>query len=85
MYFKAEVEVSTRDGVLNPESKAILNALQTHNFPILELKVTKKFYINLESNSKYEAMKLLQVACNDLLSNPVVQDYSINILDEGVK
>ena len=79
MRFTAQIEISTKDGVLNPESKAILQALQGHNFPILDLTLNKRFYITLESKDKKSALKTLETACQDLLSNPVIQDYKIDI------
>lgn len=79
MQFKAEIEIATRSGVLNPESKAILQALQSHNFAISSLSMNKKFYLSLESDSKESAMKTLQEACEDFLANPIIQDYTIHI------
>ncbi|RDU60614.1 phosphoribosylformylglycinamidine synthase subunit PurS [Helicobacter sp. MIT 14-3879] len=79
MQFEAQIEVATRKGVLNPESKAILQALQSHNFPISSLSMNTKFYLSLESNSKENAIKTLQEACKELLVNPIIQDYTIHI------
>lgn len=79
MQFKAEIEIATRNGVLNPESKAILQALQSHNFAISKLSMNKKFYLSLESDSKESAMKTLQEACEEFLANPIIQDYIIHI------
>ncbi|STQ85407.1 phosphoribosylformylglycinamidine synthase, purS protein [Helicobacter muridarum] len=79
MQFKAEIEIATRNGVLNPESKAILQALQSHNFAISKLSMNKKFYLSLESDSKENAMKTLQEACEEFLANPIIQDYIIHI------
>lgn len=79
MRFKAEIEVSTRQDVLNPESKAILQSLQNLHFPILDLKLNKKFYVNIESKNEKEAIDTLEIACKELLANPIIEDYTISI------
>lgn len=79
MRFKAEIEVSTRQDVLNPESKAILQSLQNLYFPILDLKLNKKFYVNIESKNEKEAIDTLEIACKELLANPIIEDYTISI------
>lgn len=81
MRFKAIVEISTRKDVLNPEAKAILQALQSLDFPILDLSLNKKFYIDIESKSKNDAFKKLENACKELLANPIIEDYIIAIED----
>ncbi|RDU70854.1 phosphoribosylformylglycinamidine synthase, purS protein [Helicobacter aurati] len=79
MQFEAQIEIATRDGILNPESKAVLQALQSHNFAISRLEMNKRFYLSLESDSKENAMKTVQRACEELLANPIIEDYTIHI------
>lgn len=81
MRFKATIEISTRQDVLNPEAKAILQALQNLDIPILDLSLNKKFYINIKSRSKDDALKKIEKACKELLANPVIEDYTIELLD----
>ncbi|RDU65711.1 phosphoribosylformylglycinamidine synthase, purS protein [Helicobacter didelphidarum] len=79
MLYQAEIEVCTRNGVLNPESKAILHALRGHDFAVLDVTMNKKFYLTLESDSKDHALKVLNKICEDFLANPIIQDYTIHI------
>ncbi len=79
MVYAVEVEISTKDGVLNPESKAILHALQTHDFAVSNLVMNKKFYFTLESPTQQEAEETVKSLCEDFLANSIIQNYSIVI------
>lgn len=79
MRIKAEIEISTREDVLNPEAKAILHALQSLQFNVKDLTLNKKFYIDIESKSKNDAFKKLDSMCKDLLANPIIENYTISI------
>ncbi len=79
MLYNIDIEITTRQGVLNPEEKAILQALQGHEFDISNLIMSKKFYITLESANKQEAEKKAQQMCEEFLANPIIQDYTIHI------
>lgn len=79
MQFKVEIEVTTRQGVLNPEEKAITQALHGHNFAVSNLIMNKKFYFLLESANSKEAQHKAEEICQDFLANPIIQDYTIQI------
>lgn len=79
MRYSISIEVSTRNGVLNPESKAILQALQGHDFAVSKLTMNKKFYIELEATDIKEAESLSSKMCEDFLANPIIQDYTIEV------
>ncbi|MWV61196.1 phosphoribosylformylglycinamidine synthase subunit PurS [Helicobacter saguini] len=81
MLFKAQIEISTRKDVLNPEAKAILQALQSLQFSVNDLQLNKKIYISIESKSKNDAFKKLDSMCKELLANPIIEDYIISIED----
>ena len=78
MRYDITIEVSTRDGVLNPESKAILQALQGHDFAVSKLTMNKIFYLTLEAKDKVEA-QISKDMCEDFLANPIIQDYTIKV------
>lgn len=79
MRYNITIEVSTRDGVLNPESKAILQALQGHDFAVSELIMNKRFYLRLDANNIKEAESLANKMCEDFLANTITQDYTIDV------
>lgn len=81
MKFKIEIEVKTKDGVLNPESKTIYQALNNHGYAIESLVMNRKFYIVLDSNSSEEALITARKMSEELLANTIIQDFDITITD----
>lgn len=79
MRFKAEIEISTREGILNPEEKAISNTLKNMGLNLNSLSLNKKFYIDFESENMQSARKDIKSLTTDLLANTIVQDYEVHI------
>ncbi len=77
----AEVIVNYKIGILDPEAKAIQNALSSMGYEDVEQVVTGKYFqltfgpkVNKET-----AENLTKESCDKLLSNPVIQDYSFQL------
>lgn len=79
MSYYITIEVSTKDGVLNPESKAILQALRGHDFAVSELTINKRFYLTIDAENAKKAKVLASKMCEDFLANPIIQDYTIDV------
>lgn len=78
---KAIVEVSLKDGILDPQAKAIFNALHSLGFEcVKDLKIAKKMTLDLSVENPQEAEKVAESMAKDLLSNPVIENYKIEIL-----
>ena len=77
---KARVHVTLRAGVLDPQGKAIGNALAALGFTGIGAVRQGKF-IELELAETDPARARVQVAamCDKLLANPVIEDYAIEI------
>jgi len=81
---KAKVFVRPKDGVLDPEGKAIRHALQSLAFEgVNSVRAGRYFELELEGYANGAAAREdLERMCRDLLSNPLVQDFSYEI-EEG--
>jgi len=78
--FKAKVHVTLKRSVLDPQGQTILQALSHMNFSdVKSCRVGKFFELEVESDSKEKAESKLHQAAKDLLSNPVIEDYSLEI------
>lgn len=78
---KAVVEVSLKEGILDPQAKAIFNALHSLGFDcVKDLKIAKKMTLDLNLENPQEAEKIAESMAQDLLSNPVIENYKIEIL-----
>ncbi|MBX2860856.1 MAG: phosphoribosylaminoimidazolesuccinocarboxamide synthase [Vampirovibrio sp.] len=75
--YMASIRVQSRKNILNPESKTILNALHTMGYAsVQELRAGKEFSLKLTASSLIEAEKQIKTIGEDILSNPVIEDYS---------
>jgi len=78
---KAEVFVTLKRGVLDPQGKAIHHAVETVGYKgIADVRQGKYFEIELgEGLSDEEAREELERIAHDILSNPVIEDYRVEI------
>jgi phosphoribosylformylglycinamidine synthase PurS subunit len=84
---KARVTVYPRREILDPQGKAIRDALSRVGFPGVEdVRAGKSFEISLGTEDPRTADRQLREMCEKLLANTVVEDYSVEILAEtGVR
>lgn len=78
---KARVTVYPRREILDPQGKAIRDALNRVGFPGVEdVRAGKSFEISLGTLDPEAASRELRDMCERLLANTVVEDYSVEIL-----
>jgi phosphoribosylformylglycinamidine synthase len=77
----AKIVVTYKRGILDPEAKTIQHALGTLGYQdIADLEAGKYFEVKLkEGLQRTQAEKLVNEICERLLSNPVIQKYSIEL------
>ncbi|MCS6874364.1 MAG: phosphoribosylformylglycinamidine synthase subunit PurS [Pyrinomonadaceae bacterium] len=80
---KAKVYVTLKQGVLDPQGKAIHHSVELLGFEnIQDIRQGKYFEIQLNGSlSKDEAEKLVTQIAKEVLSNPVIEDYKVEIED----
>ncbi|HEY1945979.1 MAG TPA: phosphoribosylformylglycinamidine synthase subunit PurS [Bryobacteraceae bacterium] len=80
---QARVYVSMKTTVLDPQGQTICSALNgMGHHEIASVRQGKYFEIGLKDGTSREvAAKLLDEIARDLLSNPVIEDYRVEILD----
>jgi len=77
---KARVHVSLKTGVLDPQGKAIGNALASLGFTgIGEVRQGKLIEIELDESDAGKAREKVEAMCKELLANPVIENYDIEI------
>ncbi len=78
---KAEIEISLKDGILDPQAKTIFNALHSLGFScVRDLQIAKKMTLDLDLTDTNHANEQLESMSKDLLANPVIENYKIKIL-----
>lgn len=75
------VHVTLKKGVLDPQGKTIHRALETMGYQgIAEVRQGKYFEITLDDSlSRRAATELLERIARDLLANPVIEDYTVEV------
>jgi phosphoribosylformylglycinamidine synthase subunit PurS len=77
---KARVHVRLKAGVLDPQGKAIANALASLGFSgVGEVRQGKLIELELAEPDPERARAEVERMCRDLLANPVIEDYAIDI------
>ncbi|KAA1178651.1 MULTISPECIES: phosphoribosylformylglycinamidine synthase subunit PurS [Rhizobium] len=77
---KARVTVTLKNGVLDPQGKAIEGALGALGFDgVHQVRQGKVFDLELEGADKGKAEADLRAMCEKLLANTVIENFSISI------
>ena len=78
---KARVTVTLKNGVLDPQGKAIEGALGSLGFDgVGQVRQGKVFDLELNTPDKAKAEENLKAMCEKLLANTVIENYAIAIL-----
>ncbi len=78
--FSVKVLVSLKVDVMDPQGQTIRNALHTLGFnAVREVKAGKYFELLIDETDNQKAETMVQKICTDLLSNPVIEDFSYTI------
>jgi len=75
---KIKVIVTLKNGVLDPQGKAIQQTLNGMSFPeVREVRQGKYFDIEVNTNDEKKAKLKVEEMCKKLLVNLVIEDYKI--------
>jgi phosphoribosylformylglycinamidine synthase len=81
---KARVTVTLKNGVLDPQGKAIEHALGSLGFDgVGQVRQGKVFDIALDTADAEAAEAALNEMCDKLLANTVIEDYSVSVSGDG--
>ena len=77
---KARVTVTLKNGVLDPQGKAIEGALAALDFAgIGSVRQGKVFELELEGTDAAKAEDDIKAMCEKLLANTVIENYQVEI------
>ena len=75
---KIKVIITLKEGVLDPQGKAIQQTLNSMNFPqVKSVRQGKYFDIEVNESDENKAKSQVEVMCKKLLANLVIEDYKI--------
>ena len=77
---KARVTVTLKNGVLDPQGKAIEHALAGLGFGgVASVRQGKVFDIEIDSSDRTQAEADLKAMCDRLLANTVIENYTVEV------
>ena len=79
--FRIAIHIVPRRGLLDPQGKAVGDALHALGFSgVREVRIGRFVVLEVEASDAMEADALVREMCERLLANPVTEDFEI----EGV-
>ncbi len=78
---KAKVIITLKNGVLDPQGKAIEGALSGLGFSGVDNVRQGKFIeLDIDAANENEARKSVEAMCDKLLANKVIENYRVEIV-----
>jgi phosphoribosylformylglycinamidine synthase len=78
---KALIRITLKNGVLDPQGKAIANALGHFGFTgIADVRQGKFIEVALDETDADKAKAAVERMCKDLLANTVIENYAYDIV-----
>ena len=79
---KARIKITLKNGVLDPQGKAIQHALSALGIAgVDDVRQGKYIEVNLHETSPDKARETVERMCKDLLANTVIENYSYELLE----
>ncbi|MDZ4792289.1 MAG: phosphoribosylformylglycinamidine synthase subunit PurS [Hyphomicrobiales bacterium] len=77
---KARIKVTLKNGVLDPQGRAIVNALESLGFNgVKDVRSGKYIEVTLAETDPAKARADVERMCRELLSNPVMENFQFEL------
>ena len=80
---KATVLVRPKDGILDPQGQAVEGSLQQLGFAVADARVGRVIDLELDATDEAQARAQVERMCEQLLANPLIESYEIELRDNG--
>ncbi|MEM9136152.1 MAG: phosphoribosylformylglycinamidine synthase subunit PurS [Cyanobacteria bacterium P01_F01_bin.42] len=82
--YQAKIYVTLRPSVLDPAGTAVRSGLSHMGYDNIEqVRIGKYIELSIESENEANAEQQLDRVCDQLLANPVIEDYRIELSAAG--
>ena len=79
---KAKIFVTLKEGILDPQGRAVQQTLQTLGFSSVdEVRIGKFLEVDVQETNRSAAEAQIKSMCEKLLANPVIENYRFELLD----
>ncbi len=77
---KVHVYVTLKEGILDPQGKAVKHSLHTLGFTsVADVRIGKYIELSLNDSSTENLDSKIKEMCNNLLANTIVEDFRYEI------
>lgn len=84
MKFTAEINVMPLKALLDPQGKAVSHGLKNMGLSEIEnVRIGKHITLEIEASSKEEANVKVEEACKKLLSNPIMENFTFELVNSN--
>lgn len=78
--FKAEIDIMPQAALLDPQGKAVSSNMSKIGLAAIEnVRIGKHITLEVEAESEDKAKEMVEEACNKLLVNAIMEDYSFEL------
>jgi phosphoribosylformylglycinamidine synthase PurS subunit len=82
--FRCAIHIVPRHGILDPQGKAVADALHSLGFAdVSEVRVGRHVIVETEALTAASARARATAMCEKLLANPVTEDFEIASVEEA--
>jgi phosphoribosylformylglycinamidine synthase len=78
---RATVVVRPKQGILDPQGQAVESSLRQLGFAVDEARVGRVVDLEVDSNDATAARAEVERMCEQLLANPLIESYEIELAD----
>lgn len=81
MLYSGRIHVTLKPGVLDPQGDTVARSLAALGYDqVKQVRVGKYLQVGLEAEGPEEARAVLEEMCRQLLANPVIEQYEIEVV-----
>lgn len=78
------VDVMLKPEILDPQGRAVQGALGRLGLTgVLDVRQGKQFVIDLDGDLEGDRLALMHTLAEELLSNPVIENYSMRVVEDA--
>jgi len=79
---KAKIHITLKNGVLDPQGRAIAGALHTMGFGEVEdVRQGKYIEVQVKETDRKKAQAAIEKMCASLLANTVIENYTYELME----
>lgn len=81
---KVVIKIRLKKGILDPQGKTVNNALHHLGFKSFDnVRIGKLIEMNIHEKDQKKASAQIEDACKKLLANPIIEDYTYQLIEES--